>query len=64
VLAQTKQRARELGLEVKLLPGGYDVDDEASFRRLRGELLGRDAPAHIAPKTREFLRKLTAQRKL
>ncbi len=64
VLAQTKQRARELGLEVKLLPAGYDVDDEASLRRLCGELLATNAPAHIAPKTREFLRKLTAQRKL
>ena len=64
VLAQTKQRARELGLEVKLLPAGYDVDDEANLRRLRRELLARNAPAHIAPKTREFLRKLTAQRKL
>jgi uncharacterized protein len=64
VLAQTKQRARELGLEVKLLPAGYDVDEEASLRRLCRELLARNAPAHIAPKTREFLRKLTAQRKL
>src|SRR5213595_2624530 len=64
VLAQTKQRARELGLEVKLLPAGYDVDDEANLRRLCRELLARNAPAHIAPKTREFLRKLTAQRKL
>lgn len=64
VLAQTKQRARELSLEVKLLPTGYDVDDEASLRRLCRELLARNAPAHIAPKTREFLRKLTAQRKL
>ena len=64
VLAQTKQRARELGLEVKLLVAGYDVDDEASLRRLCRELLARNAPAHIAPKTREFLRKLTAQRKL
>ena len=64
VLAETKQRARELGLEVKLLPAGYDVDDEASLRRLCRELLARNAPAHIAPKTREFLRKLTAQRKL
>src|SRR6184192_946351 len=64
VLAQTRQRARELGLEVKLLPAGYDVDDDASLRRLCGELLARNAPAHIAPKTREFLRKLTAQRKL
>ena len=64
VLAQTKQRGRELGLEVKLLPAGYDVDDEASLRRLCRELLARNAPAHIAPKTREFLRKLTAQREL
>ena len=64
VLAQTKQRACELGLEVKLLPAGYDVDDDASLRRLCRELLARNAPAHIAPKTREFLRKLTAQRKL
>jgi uncharacterized protein len=64
VLAQTKQRARELSLEVKLLPMGYDVDDEASLRRLCRELLARNAPPHIAPKTREFLRKLTAHRKL
>src|SRR5438094_1924170 len=64
VLAQTKQRARELGLEVKLLPAGYDVDDDASLRRLCRESLARNAPAHIAPKTREFLRQLTAQRKL
>lgn len=64
VLAQTKQRARELGLEVKLLPTGYDVDDEASLRRLCRELLAGNAPADIAPKTREFLQKLTAQRKL
>src|SRR5882724_2708858 len=64
VLPQTKQRARELGLEVKLLPAGYDVDDVASLRRLCGELLARNAPAHIAPKTRELVRKLTAQRKL
>lgn len=64
VLAQTKQRACELGLEVKLLSAGYDVDDEASLRRLCRELLARNAPTHIAPKTREFLRELTAQRKL
>lgn len=64
VLLQTKERARELGLEVKLLPTGYDVDDEASLRRLYRELVASNAPAHVAPKTREFLRKLTAQRKV
>jgi len=64
VLAQTNQRARELGLEVNLLPAGYDVDDEASLRRLSRELLATNALPHIAPRTAEFLRKLTAQRKL
>ena len=64
VLAQTKERAGELGLEVKLLPAGYDVDDETSLRRLFRGLLADNASPHIAPKTREFLRKLTAQRKL
>src|SRR4030095_11946557 len=30
VLNQTTQRATEIGIEVKLLPTGYDVDDDAS----------------------------------
>src|SRR6266568_8852035 len=33
VFNQTIRRAREIGLEVKLLPAGYDVDDSASLRR-------------------------------
>src|SRR5207237_7614324 len=39
VLNQTMQRATEIGIEVKLLPTGYDVDDDASLRRLCNELL-------------------------
>ena len=64
VLAQTIQRVREIGLEVELLEPGYDVDDGASLRRLCNELLGDTASPDIAPHTRRFLRKLTAQKTL
>ena len=56
VLAQTTQRAREIGLEVELLPGGYDVDDSASLRRLCEELLTGKQSDSVAPRTRKFLR--------
>src|SRR5262245_21079343 len=62
VLKQTMQRAKEIGLEVKPLPMGYDVDDAASLRRLCDELLV--DVAWGAPWTQKFLRKLTAQKKL
>jgi len=62
VLDQTIQRANEVGLEVTLLPTGYDVDDEASLRRLCSELLADTTSKDIAPCTREFLAKLTAQK--
>ncbi len=64
VLDQTRQRAREIGLEIKLLPLGYDVDDGASLCRLCKELLTDTVSADIAPHTREFLRTLTARKKL
>ena len=64
VLDQTQQRARELNLEVSLLPTGYDVDDAATLRRLCDELLSQKSPSDIAPHTRKFLAALTAQRKL
>jgi rSAM/selenodomain-associated transferase 1 len=64
VLNQTMQRAADVGLEVKLLPTGYDVDDDASLRRLCNELLANATSADIAPYTREFLAKLTAQKQL
>jgi hypothetical protein len=64
VLNQTKRSAREIGLDVKLLPSGYDVDDAGSLRRLCNELLADTARTNIAPYTRRFLSKLTAQKKL
>ena len=62
VLNQTMERAAEIGLEVKLLPTGYDVDDGASLRRLCEELLGHSANASVAPRTRKFLRQLVARK--
>jgi uncharacterized protein len=38
VLAQTEERAREIGLATSRLPVWYDVDDIASLRRLRAQL--------------------------
>jgi len=64
VLDQTRQRAREIRLDVELLLSGYDVDDEASLRRLRNELMTDRLSANSAPHTREFLEKLTTQKKL
>src|SRR5207302_621771 len=40
VFAQTLERAREIGLNVHLLPKFYDVDNGAMLRRLCEELLG------------------------
>lgn len=49
VLAQTVERAREIEVEVKLLPAWYDVDDAATLRRLCVELFGaRDADEGFA----------------
>jgi rSAM/selenodomain-associated transferase 1 len=64
VLAQTMQRAREIGLEVELLEPGYDVDDGASLRRLCNQLLANTASSDIAPHTRRFLRELTMHKEL
>jgi rSAM/selenodomain-associated transferase 1 len=64
VLNQTMQRAADIGLEVKLLPTGYDVDDGASLRRLCDKLLGENALDCIAPNTRRFLVSIAAQDKL
>ena len=64
VLSQTRERGRELNLEVSLLPAGYDVDDAASLRRLRDELLLDKSPPDRAIHTRKFLAKLAARMKL
>ena len=53
-LEQTQQRAAEAGLAVRLLPTGFDVDNEATFRRLQDELCSPNALR--APVTAEFLR--------
>jgi uncharacterized protein len=64
VLNQSIQRATETGLEVQLLPTGYDVDDGTSLRRLCNELLTDTTSADVAPHTREILTKLTARKAL
>ena len=64
VLNQTIQRAIEIGIEVKLLPTEYDVDDDKGLRRLCDELLGENARDCIAPNTRRFLVSIAAQDKL
>jgi rSAM/selenodomain-associated transferase 1 len=64
VFIQTIQRATEIGLEIKLLPTGYDVDDAASLRRLCHELLGENTGGGVAPNTRKFLESIAAQNKL
>ena len=64
VLDQTIQRATEIGIEIKLLPTGYDVDDDAGLRRLCNELLADPTSADIAPYTREFLASLVDRKKL
>jgi rSAM/selenodomain-associated transferase 1 len=64
VLKQTIQRATEIGLEVKLLPSGYDVDDDVSLHRLCNELLGEQRDDSVAPNTRRFLADLVEQNKM
>ena len=41
VAAQTRARAREIGLEVVVLPEWYDVDDTQTLQWLQDELAGR-----------------------
>jgi rSAM/selenodomain-associated transferase 1 len=60
VLAETLERAREIALDVSLLPMWYDVDDSAALERLRREVIGRNgftslSKAHEAPHTRRFI---------
>ena len=58
VLEQTKARAKEIGLEVKLLPPFYDVDDPTTLRHLCNELLGENSSDAAAPETAKFLREM------
>jgi hypothetical protein len=67
VLASTLDRAREIGLETKLLPPWYDVDDAISLGWLCRELFfakahgGGTQTGYAAPHTREYLRQLINQ---
>jgi hypothetical protein len=63
VLDQTLQRAAHIGVEVKLLPVGYDVDDWATLERLCSELLGENSSrgCGIAPNTQKFLADIIKQ---
>jgi rSAM/selenodomain-associated transferase 1 len=60
VFAQTVERAREVGLERRVLPMWYDIDDVESLRRLCAELLdnGERGGTYSAPHTSAFLRDL------
>jgi rSAM/selenodomain-associated transferase 1 len=61
VFEQTKERATQIGLGVRELPRGFDVDDRATLHRLCDELLSENARDNIAPRTKEFLRELIAR---
>ncbi|MGH7046739.1 MAG: TIGR04282 family arsenosugar biosynthesis glycosyltransferase [Stellaceae bacterium] len=66
VLAQTLDRAGEIGLDAVLLPSWYDVDDLASLRRLAAELpeaaiAGDGLMRYPASHTAAFLRRLAAE---
>jgi rSAM/selenodomain-associated transferase 1 len=63
VLDQTLQRAAQIGVEVKLLPPGYDVDDWTTLERLCSELLGENSyrDCGIAPNSRKFLADIIKQ---
>jgi rSAM/selenodomain-associated transferase 1 len=64
VLDQTMQRASEIGIESKLLPVGYDVDDRASLERLCVELLEQPTNDLVAPNTRRILARIIAHKNL
>ena len=62
VLAQTIERAAELGLAVELLPQWYDVDDCDSLHRLCRELSrGGSRAAHTAAYLRTLAGRVSAR---
>jgi rSAM/selenodomain-associated transferase 1 len=66
VLGETVERAREIGLEVVLLPEWYDVDSVDELRRLRRELAdnndGRASGASLGPARAENTRRFILSR--
>jgi rSAM/selenodomain-associated transferase 1 len=63
VLTQTIDRAAEIGVHVRLLPHGFDVDDRTTLHRLCDELLGEGGSVSndVAATTREFLQEIIAR---
>ncbi len=67
VTEQTLDRAKEIGVSVKVLPTWYDVDDRATLKRLCEELLSPRTPAaatnkgFAATETHTFLTSLIAR---
>ena len=59
VLQQTIDRAREMKLEMHLLPSWFDVDDPATLQRLCRELLDSKSD-RCAPATKDFITNLSA----
>lgn len=55
VAAQTRERARDIGLELYVLPEWYDVDDAASLRRLHAEIFDGGAMPQRARHTAALL---------
>jgi uncharacterized protein len=51
VAAQTLERARELGLEMRVLPAWYDIDDIEGIRRLHLELTTMPEESKLARQT-------------
>ena len=64
VVEQTIAHLRDLNVPIEVLPTGYDVDDAATLRRLRDELIGPNATATNAPRTRQFISRFLAHRQL
>ena len=68
VLAETRERVLDAGLELFELPIWYDVDDPATLRVLEAELLAEERPAfaqlagYDAKHTREFLKRRLIQK--
>ncbi len=57
VMSQTTQVLNRAGMQWEMLPGWFDVDDQASLEELRREL-SRDT--RLAPRTRGILEKISA----
>lgn len=63
VAGQTRERAKEIGLDLLVLPEWYDVDDVASLRRLHAEIfetgdVGAALPRHAARHSAALLNEL------